>query len=233
MFKKFAKIIAMGVLIIMVIGLFTACGQTFTETEHIQRITERVESRFFSADSEYAELYTDFSVELLYNAMDEPAYFMVEFEPSGFLYGIIDKGDYYYGDGFFSADSITGEIQYHEYGGSFYRGNGWKETGQGWCAPEVFSQEWTTPLAVSPSTHQDGNFYFRSHYKVACVDAEKKYMHIVFFAKSTKIAQIHPIVKRDGVYVCVVSGRKYESTWFKNVSKNKLTNSQRKVLTHL
>jgi hypothetical protein len=232
--KRIVKFLVFGVLIIMSLGLFAGCGQTFTDAEHLQRITERVQNRFFAEGSEYADLYTDFSVELLYNAKDEPAYFMVEFEPDGFLYGVIDKGDYYFDYGGTSMTPAGILPVWH--GGTFFRGSQWGETGEGWWKPKDFSSEtqWLNELARIPTGYDEQTEWnFRSHFYVANTADIKKYMAFSYYAKSNTDFVIFTLVKRDDVYICVVSGQEYESTWFNNVSKDKLTNSQRKALTKL
>jgi len=81
----------------MCIGVFSGCNiEELTEEQHIERISVRVQERFFAEDSRYCGLYTDFKVEILYDFGEEPAFFMVEFEPSGFLYGTIHRNNYYF-----------------------------------------------------------------------------------------------------------------------------------------
>lgn len=75
------------VMILMIIFL-TGCAKKasqFTEEEHIQRVTERIEKRFMTDSYEY----TGFEVYPLYNENDELKYFLVEFEPYGFVYVLL------------------------------------------------------------------------------------------------------------------------------------------------
>ena len=60
----------------------------YTEEEHIQRVTERIQKRFIDTNLRWVdrEQPTAFEVFPLYNENDELKYFLVEFEPYGFLY---------------------------------------------------------------------------------------------------------------------------------------------------
>jgi len=99
--KKIIKIITLCLSFVMLFAIagFTDCvfgGASYerlTNEEHIERITTRVQERFFSEDSDYP--YTDFTVTILYHVAGFPGYFMVQFEPEGFLYGTIYRNEYY------------------------------------------------------------------------------------------------------------------------------------------
>ena len=90
MAKKSGKIklnTIFGVLLIVVLLVlnFAGCAKKasdFTEEEHIKRISERVEKRYITEDKKY----TDFSVYPLYNENEERTFFLVEFEPYGFMF---------------------------------------------------------------------------------------------------------------------------------------------------
>ncbi|MCL2234753.1 MAG: hypothetical protein FWC02_03645 [Firmicutes bacterium] len=95
--KQIKKIIMVIVLAFTMLGtvfVATGCGyENLSNEEHIKRISERVEARFFGEGSEYP--YTDFTVTILYSLAEEPRFFMVEFEPNGFFYGTIHRNEYY------------------------------------------------------------------------------------------------------------------------------------------
>ncbi|MCL2630886.1 MAG: hypothetical protein FWD49_05125 [Firmicutes bacterium] len=77
-------------MIFTVILSLTGCSQKasrYTEAEHIQRVTERVEKRFMGVGSDFIS----FNVYSLFNEADELNYFLVEFEPVGFLFVKINK----------------------------------------------------------------------------------------------------------------------------------------------
>ena len=56
----------------------------YTEEQHLARIAERVEKRYFSKGSDYG--YTDYEVFPLYDENEKFSYALVEFEPQGFVY---------------------------------------------------------------------------------------------------------------------------------------------------
>jgi len=66
---------------------------TLSNEEHIESISARVQERFIDS-ADYP--YTDFTVTILYNTWaGEPQFFMVEFMPDGFIYGVIHRNNYY------------------------------------------------------------------------------------------------------------------------------------------
>lgn len=71
-------------------GVFALSGcnekaSKYTEEEHIQRVTERIEERFMTDEFEY----TGFEVYPLYDENDDLKYFLVEFEPYEFMYVLL------------------------------------------------------------------------------------------------------------------------------------------------
>lgn len=54
----------------------------YTEAQHLERVSARVEKYFMTEDSGY----TGYTVYPLYNENDKLSYFLVEFEPVGFVY---------------------------------------------------------------------------------------------------------------------------------------------------
>ncbi|MEG2027286.1 MAG: hypothetical protein RR062_06175, partial [Clostridia bacterium] len=106
--------------IIAVLGCLCACSKkanTFTEEEHVQRVTERIEKRFMTD----ATAYTSFSVYPLYNENDELNYFLVEFEPYGFIYVMLrDEAPAVYSwfgfrTSMYSTSDIDGEDSWSRY----------------------------------------------------------------------------------------------------------------------
>ena len=76
------------------ITLFAGCGlksSDYTEKEHLKRVSERVEKRYFADDGKYE--YTDYEVYPLYDENDQLTHFLVEFEPYGYLYVILYEED--------------------------------------------------------------------------------------------------------------------------------------------
>jgi|GEM_PF-1621197 len=100
--------------------IVSGCGyEQLTNEQHIERISARVQERFFGERADYP--YTDFTVTILYNFAGEPRFFMVKFEQNGFFYGTIYRNEYYVDDN-----------------DNFFRGNIGMPMGQrGWLLHEV------------------------------------------------------------------------------------------------
>ena len=86
--KKVSKVfacIAAGVSLVAA-SLCTGCtAGSYTEEQHIQRVTARAEERFLGEGSEY----TGLEVYPIYNEYDELNYMLIELEPQGFVYVLI------------------------------------------------------------------------------------------------------------------------------------------------
>ena len=104
----FKKTICIGILFLMSTGFFSACEQkNLTEEEHIQRISEKVHNYYINPNGKgyYVVMatdehehsfrkYTGFAVEIICAFDDTPEYFLVEFEPFGYLIGFISGRKY-------------------------------------------------------------------------------------------------------------------------------------------
>ncbi|MCI8458792.1 MAG: hypothetical protein HFE46_03915 [Clostridia bacterium] len=64
------------------IGCTVERASDYTEEEHLARVTERIEKKYMTENSKF----TSFAVYPLYNEKDKLQYFLVEFEPYGFVY---------------------------------------------------------------------------------------------------------------------------------------------------
>ena len=88
--KKIITYILTFTILICTMICFVGCGErasSFTEEEHIQRITERIKKRDPKRlGFPEGETYQDFEVYPLYNEDDKLQYFLVEFEPYGFMF---------------------------------------------------------------------------------------------------------------------------------------------------
>lgn len=85
------KLVAVVLTVVVLCGLMacTACytqiresPDDYTLEQHIAAISERIEERYFGADSEY----TGYKLYPLYNEKDELTHFLVEMEPYGFAF---------------------------------------------------------------------------------------------------------------------------------------------------
>lgn len=87
--KKFLTIIHSVLLMLCVSVSFVGCKNVpnnFTIEEHIQRISERIKDRDTNWGYPDGETYKDFGVYPLYDVNEELKYFLVEFEPYGFVF---------------------------------------------------------------------------------------------------------------------------------------------------
>lgn len=88
------KLLYMLLMIPLLIALI-GCSEV-TYEQHIERITQRVNERFFASDSNQYGFDGTFSVSLLQDIDGNTIFFMVEFNPDGFLYGWIYRNDYWF-----------------------------------------------------------------------------------------------------------------------------------------
>jgi len=97
--KKRVIIIATALIMLFAVFGLIGCDSNreanmhFTNEQHIERITQRVQERFFADGSDYP--YIDFTVTILYSLAGYADFFMVQFEPGGFFYGTIWRNEYY------------------------------------------------------------------------------------------------------------------------------------------
>ncbi len=83
--RKIAAVVLVGLLSFVTMAS-TGCAAErasyFTEEEHLATVTERIEKKYMTEDGKF----TSFAVYPLYNEKDKLQYFLVEFEPQGFVY---------------------------------------------------------------------------------------------------------------------------------------------------
>ena len=85
--KMAAALLSFVLLLGMLLSLSSCRASSYTEEEHIARVTERARERFLGEGSEY----TGLEVYPVYNEYDELNYMLIEFQPQGFLYVLIDR----------------------------------------------------------------------------------------------------------------------------------------------
>ncbi len=89
MTKRIIRVAGSFLLVLLMIFAVTSCRKSpdrFTEEQHIQRITKRVNDGFKNWVYEDGSRYTDFDVYPLYDENEELKYFLIEFEPYGFIF---------------------------------------------------------------------------------------------------------------------------------------------------
>ncbi|HJA02596.1 MAG TPA: hypothetical protein H9797_04360 [Candidatus Gallimonas gallistercoris] len=85
--KMAAALLSFALLLGMLLSLSSCRASSYTEEEHIARVTERAKERFLGEGSEY----TGLEVYPVYNEYDELKYMLIEFQSQGFLYVLIDR----------------------------------------------------------------------------------------------------------------------------------------------
>ncbi len=202
------KIICLGFILIMLISL-SACTQeasSFSEEEHSERISNLVEKRYLNNNEEY----TGYKVYPLYNESDELAYFLIELEPSGFVYVKINKTS--------SLQQLFGGVSMYtrSEGKTWqrykicekgkeplpYEGRQWKiEEADDYGRIYYPNRRW--------EIDEDGDFiyYDISHFKVASIENEKRYLLRIKQEGSTYTI---PAVKRGEKYLNLVSMEEME-----------------------
>lgn len=97
MIKKILTITLIIIMLLSMVGIMTGCDDPnrYTKEQHIQRISKRVEQRlneghFKGFGGYYFENITDFAVYPIYNNDDKLVWFLIEFEPIGYIYVVIN-----------------------------------------------------------------------------------------------------------------------------------------------
>ena len=145
--------------------VLAGCSQKssdFTEEEHIQRVTERIEKSMMSESTEY----TDFTVSPLYDKNDKLNYFLVEFDPYGFIFVLLREKE----QSFLSCFGITS---------SMYRVSNLygKETWSPYTIDETNSQPYPDTDKIWKYDDNGNKIeYKRSPYFVTGNDNTKKYL---------------------------------------------------------
>lgn len=89
MTKRIFKVAGCFLLVLLMAFSATACRKSpnrYTTEQHIQRITKRLDGRFKNWVYEDGSRFTDFEVYPLYDENEELKYFLIEFEPYGFIF---------------------------------------------------------------------------------------------------------------------------------------------------
>ena len=200
--KKFTRIGACLVASIVLIAAVLCVGcssDMYSEEKHMQRIRERAERRFLVEDSEY----TGLEVYPIYNEYDELKYALIEFEPQGFVYVLINEQEYPWRGMYTLSDTGERWIPYRV-----------KEGVQ----EEIVDADGNVHYgATNHEYFRDENgqviIYYESHFKVAGIENERRYflstIPTVYIGYSRgKI----PAVKRGEQYLDLVDGAMIDYT---------------------
>ena len=191
--KKFTRIGACLVASLLLIAAVLCVGcssDMYSEEKHMQRIRERAEKRFLGEDSEY----TGLEVYPIYNEYDELKYALIEFEPQGFVYVLINEQEYPWRGMYTLSDTGERWIPYRV-----------KEGVQ----EEIVDADGNVHYgATNHEYFRDENghviIYNESHFKVAGIENERRYL--------LDGRYLVPAVKRGEQYLDLVDGELIDYT---------------------
>lgn len=216
--KKIIAAIALVMSVIMCVGILCGCVEDpkrYTLEQHMERISERVEKRYFKEDT----TFTGYKLYPLYNANEELSYFLVEFEPYGFVFVRLNfQANIFYPAMYKRYDSYLNE-SWRRYRVCVdgnepeqYEGKAWLKDNDSQFENERYE------------TDGEGNFieYNHSPYAIANVLDQKLYLLDVYKGYV-------PAVKYNGKFINLVSIENFEFVndvaYYKELSyKNKLEN---------
>lgn len=193
------KIIAVFLAICIMLGIgcsFVGCSiildkaSNYSEYEHLQRVSDLVEKRYMKEDGKYSS----YEVYPVYNGYDELRYFVVDFEPEGYIYILLQEKIILFGVSMYTRSD--GESKF------------WRpytfEPGMICTIPDE-NGELKTYYDVCFKKDENGNYYgFRvSHFKAANIKNEKRYL------LNSERGYI-PAVRRGDEYINLVSWDKIE-----------------------
>ena len=205
----------------MAIG-FAGCGKkadSFTEEEHIQRITARLEKRVESYDDEKKEKYGKFEVYPLYNQKEELKYFLIEYEPYGFRIGRIQDEPsifQYFSYAHQSMYILSSELHGEERPWTPYIRNENSPT-----LPSLI-EGWSTERTGEVILDADGNMniYYKSPYFVFGTTNAKRYLLETGVSNEFICAE-----RREGGFVNLISGLEFAEAEAYNCKKHATLNA--------
>ena len=181
--------ILLAVTLAFPITLFAGCANEkisdYTVEEHIEKVSEKVEARYFADDGKYE--YTDYEVYPLYDENDILKYFVVDFEPCGYVYIWVQELN----------GVIAHELRYFRQV---------EEEDSVWRRYTIVENAGDNASDDEKIWEVDENgeyiYYQDSHFKVAGIDNEKRYL--VPIEQGGDRALI-PAVKKNGKYLNLIS----------------------------
>ena len=180
--RRHGKIVTCAVALILTFAasLCTGCtAGSYTEEQHIQRVTERAEERFLGEGSEY----TGLEVYPIYNEYDELNYMLIELEPQGFEY-LCSELEPVSWMPYRVHEGMREEVVDEDGHTSIYTDR------------ELFRDE-----------NGDVIIYHLSHFKVAGIENERRYLlSIVSVSHGSGSDALIPAVKRGEQYLNLVDG---------------------------
>ena len=192
--KKMIVILLSFLLLLGMLLSFSSCrASSYTEEEHIARVTERAKERFLGEGSEY----TGLEVYPVYNEYDELNYMLIEFQPQGFLYVHIAEKQYPWKE-MYTLSSAQPESWMP------YRV---KEGAIDVIADENGDQISYENRELFRDESGQAVIYHESHFKAAGIEGERRYLlstiATVYVGRTNGLI---PAVKRGEQYLDLVDG---------------------------
>ncbi len=201
--KKILTNIFVSLLLFCMGVTFTGCSKDvndFSEEEHIERIGERIKDRDTNWGYSEGKSCEDFKVYPLYDANEELKYFLVEFEPYGFVFiSIQDEPSVF--KSFFYANKSMYVVSADFYG----RENPWVPYTRDKNSPTLPSliEGWETQRKGDLILDENGEMivYYKSPFFVTENTNEKKYL-----LETDSSNEFICAVKKDGRFLNLISG---------------------------
>ncbi len=171
-------------------------ANNYTEEEHIQRVSELVEKRYMTDTNEY----TSFEVYPIYDEYEELRYFIVDFEPEGYVYIYLNEKVVRLGSSMYLRCTPESE---------FWRPYTYAPGME--CTVPDENGEMVTYHDICFKKDEEGNYYgFRvSHFKASNIKNEKRYLFIVYDNTGSKRGYV-PAVKRGERYLNLMSWEEFD-----------------------
>lgn len=173
--KKFYMLILFICSLIMLSGCVNS--NIYTEAEHYERVKELLEKRYFGDDS----IYESYELYPVYNEKDKLEYFVIDFEPEGYVFVKITNSTISY---------------------SMYR----RDEGSPWRKFQYKYDKKEKKYVKIYETDEEGNeiYYNNSPFKIANIKDEKRYL-----LKVNGNENYIPAIKTDNKYLNLVSMKEF------------------------
>ena len=171
-------------------------ANNYTEEEHLRRVSDLVEKRYMTDANEY----TSFEVYPIYDEYEDLRYFVVDFEPEGYVYIYLNEKVVRFGPSMYWRCPYESE---------FWRPYTYAPGME--CTVPDENGEMVTYHDICFKKDEEGNYYgFRvSHFKAANIKNEKRYL-LQIYDKYSNTEGLVPVVKRDERYLNLVSWEEIE-----------------------
>ncbi len=181
----------------------------YTDEQHLQRVTKLAEKRYLSPDSPYG--YTDMKIYPVYDENEKLRYFLIDFEPNGYVYILINKksgnvlSQYLGSRSMYTRDSHDNWVNSHP-----RKPRTWQRY-RYWNSDEPYPESgWKYPGRYHDTVsevNENGDYiaYIDSHFKVARIGDERRYMLMNDYT-----GDYIPAVKRGNKFLNLVSMQSFD-----------------------